>query len=414
LLGELGLSAMPRIVKRPPEYRVCRSLNRGRARHQGKTYWFPGEAKSPESWRAYAAFLARFRAGQPLGAVPEPEETAQEPAERAQKPASPPPQVLTIAELIERYWNHCLVYYRGPAGLTGEHRNIRCALRPLLDLFGDILANEFEPSHLKIVRDDMIRRGWSRKYINKAIGKIKHLFKWGVGEKHVTAQVFGALAVLKGLEPYRSEARETAEVEAVSDDVIEATLRELAPDTADMIRVARLCACRPSEIVNINGEETDRRDPDCWWYRPKRHKNAHRGHKRSIPINREAQTILLPYIVAAGSGKLFRLKHRDGLRQAVERACARAFPHPVISAIPKRKRTPQQRAELLAWNKAHRWHPNQIRHAALQEAREKDGADGAQALGGHKHIETTEHYTSVTEARAKQAAAKLTPARATG
>jgi integrase len=399
---------MPKLLYKHPEYVQHKASGRARVFYDGKYHYLPGKYGSPESREAYYGILKRLKNG--LTTITAPASAEEAPRETIA------PKMLTIPELIERYWEHCENYYRGPGRVpTGETANIKCALRPLLELFDPgMLAMEFKTTHLETVRDHMIECGWSRKYINKAIGKIKRLFKWAVGKQYVTAEVFGALAVVEGLEPYRTEARETEEVEGVPDDVIEATVRELAPDTADMVRVARLCACRPGELVNINAEEIDRRDPDCWWYRPKRHKNAHRRHKRSIPLNREAQVILLPYIVAAGTGKLFRFKHRDGLRQAIYRACARAFPHSTISAIPESNRSPKQCAELAAWNKAHRWHPNQLRHAALQEAREKDGPDGAQALGGHKHLETTEIYTSVNESRAKQAAAKIKTARASG
>jgi integrase len=354
----------------------------------------PGPFNSPESLRAYADFLDRLKADQ-------------SPAIHDKLKDQPPANLLTIAELIERFYNHCLTHYRGPNGLTGEHAVVRCALRPLLNLFGDTLAHEFRPSHLEVVRTDMVRRGWSRGYVNKSVGRIKRLFRWAAEKEHVPAGVSGAIAIVKGLEPYRSDAPETDPVKPVDDDVIQATLAELAPATGDMVRVARLCGCRPGELINMNAAEIDRRDPECWFYRPRHHKNAHRGHKRSVPINRDAQAILAPYILAAGSGKLFHFKSRDGLRQAIERACRRAFPHPELSKLPKRELTRQQRAELKAWHQSHQWSTAQLRHSALQEAREKDGPEGAQALGSHKHLSTTEIYTHVNEQRPKQAARKL-------
>jgi integrase len=285
-----------------------------------------------------------------------------------------------------------------------------------LNLFGETLATEFTLEHLEAVREEMIRRKWSRNYVNKSVNRVKRMFKWAT-PKYVSPAVSGAVAALKGLEAYRSEARETSKVEAVSDDVVEATLAMLLPKTADMVRVARLCGCRPGELIDINVEEIDRRDPECWFYRPRHHKNAHRNHVRSIPINEDAQAIHAPYIAKAGGGKLFHFKHRDGLRQAIERACKRAFPHPELSAMPKKKLTPTQRAELKAWHKAHRWFPNQLRHSAMQEATDKDGLEGAAALGSHRHMSTTEIYVRATEQRAKQAARKIKPgtvAQATG
>src|SRR5262249_48293887 len=158
-----------------------------------------------------------------------------------------------------------------------------------------------------------------------------------------------------------SLAKEKPEIESVPDEVVEATLSHFprSEQAADMVRLQRLMYCRPGELVAMQVEEIDRRDPDCWWYRPQFHKTMHKGKVREIPIGRKAQAILLPYLVAAGSGQIFRYTHRDGYRLAVYRACDRAFPHPALSGIPRNRLTPAQRAELNAWQKAHRWCPLQ-------------------------------------------------------
>jgi integrase len=256
----------------------------------------------------------------------------------------------------------------------------------------------------------MVCDGCSRKTVNKYISCIKRMYGWAAKpeQEYVSADVSVAIRAVESLVQNRSEAKELPRVEAVPDDVIVKTLAELQPETADMIRVARLCGCRPSEQVNLNGGEIDRRDAECWWYRPRHHKNAHRHHPRAIPLNRDAQAILAPYLLAAGSGKLFHFRTRNGLHQAIERACKRAFPHPEICKIPPRKRTPGQRAELQDWDRQHRWTTNQLRHAALQEAKDIDGHDGSQALGGHRHASTTDTYATATERRAKEVALKMT------
>jgi integrase len=386
---------MPKLVNRYPAYRLHSPSGRARVRHQGKDFWFPGKHNSPESMRAYADFIEHLK----IGATPE---THQKMKDR------PPVNLLTIAELIERFYAHCLVHYRRNGEPTGEHVVIRAALRPVLDLCGDLLATEFRPSHLKLAREDMIRRGWTRRYINRSVGRVKRLFNWAVENEHVPEGVSGAIATVKGLEAHRTTAREKPEVEPVDDDIVDATVAKMPAAVADMIRVARLCAHRPSELVSMTADEIDRRDPECWWYRPVNHKNSHRKHVRSIPINLEAQTIVRPYIAAAGGGKLFHFRNRDGLRQAIARACQRAFPHPELSGIPKSKLTAKQRATLKAWDKAHRWAPNQLRDSALQAAKDIEGHDGAQALGGHRCSSTTDTYAKATERRAKQVAQQIT------
>jgi integrase len=385
---------MPKLVNRYPKCKLHKNSGRGRVRHEGKTYWMPGAFESPECLRGYADFIEKLKAG--------------ESPTSGEKPKENPPSLLTIAELIEKFWEHCQVYYRGPNGPTGEHANIKCALRPLLDRFPDMVAAEIRVRDIEEVRDLMIKAGWSRKYVNGSIGRIKRLFNWATEKEIVPAGVSGAIARMKGLQAFRSNARETTDVPAVGDDMIEATLAQLSPENADMVRVARLCGCRPGELINMNAAEIDRRDPDCWWYRPKCHKTAHRGHTRSIPINREAQAILESYVASSVTGKVFHFRHRDGLRQSIQRAIQRAFPHPTLSEIKKKKLTPKQKAELAAWHKAHRWTTNQVRHTALQVAKDIEGHDGAQALGGHRHSSTTDTYATATERRAKQVAQKMT------
>ncbi len=48
--------------------------------------------------------------------------------------------------------------------------------------------------------------------------------------------------------------------------------------------------------------------------------------------------------------------------------------------------------ERKAWEKAHRWAPNQLRHAAGTEIRAKYGLEAAQVILGHSKASTTEIY----------------------
>jgi integrase len=53
------------------------------------------------------------------------------------------------------------------------------------------------------------------------------------------------------------------------------------------------------------------------------------------------------------------------------------------------------------------WAPNQLRHAALTEIREKHGLEAAQVRGGHKHTSTTERYARPTSQPAIESAEDL-------
>jgi site-specific recombinase XerC len=50
------------------------------------------------------------------------------------------------------------------------------------------------------------------------------------------------------------------------------------------------------------------------------------------------------------------------------------------------------RTELVAWRKAHRWHPNQLRHTVATEVRARFGLEASQAVLGHAKADVTQVY----------------------
>jgi integrase len=98
---------------------------------------------------------------------------------------------------------------------------------------------------------------------------------------------------------------------------------------------------------------------------------------------------------------------RRTYRQAVARACDKAFPHPTIPALLRKRSTaPARKAELLAelkaWRKARRWSPLQLRHAAATAIRSQFGLESAQVVLGHAKANTTEIYAERDLAKARQ------------
>jgi len=91
---------------------------------------------------------------------------------------------LTVNELILRFWQHAKLHYRHPDGMpTSELDGYRYWLRPLKQLYGHTLARDFGPLALKAVRRTMIDSGLTRGLINQRIGRIRRVFRWGVGEE---------------------------------------------------------------------------------------------------------------------------------------------------------------------------------------------------------------------------------------
>src|SRR5207244_2531146 len=94
-------------------------------------------------------------------------------------------------------------------------------------------------------------------------------------------------------------------------------------------------------------------------------------------------------------------------RRAIARACDAAFPHPALSAIARKDLTPDQRAELKAWQKSHRWHPHQLRHSTATIIRRQFGIEAAQAVLGHSQIDTSELYAEKSVYAARQIMAQI-------
>lgn len=59
----------------------------------------------------------------------------------------------------------------------------------LLALYADIPACDFSPMKLKAVRQRMVEAKWSRRHVNKQVGRLKHLWKWAAENELVGGDV---------------------------------------------------------------------------------------------------------------------------------------------------------------------------------------------------------------------------------
>ena len=339
---------MPRLVNKLPRYSLHKPSGLAKVKFGGKVTYL-GKHGTPESHAAYAAFVAR---------LPKPEDPTTPP-----EPA--PGAILMVGEIVLHYNAHALRYYARDGVPTGEHVTIRAALRPLVNLFGEIPAREFGPKRMKALQAAMIKLDWSRRYVNKACGITKRCFTWAASEELILAETAMALRTVPGLKKGRTAAREKPDVAAVTDADIETTLPELGSVIADMVRIQRLCGCRPGELLGMTVEAINRTDPQCWVFTPGSHKTQHHGKGRTIFLGPKAIDLLVSHLVAAGTGRIFPIL-RDGYRQAILRACERAGVTP--------------------------WTPNRLRHAAATEFRAKFGLEAAQVLLGHSRADVTQTY----------------------
>lgn len=297
--------------------------------------------------------------------------------------AEEPPARPTVVEVMAPFMLHVVEQYPGN---EAEVWHYKAAMRILKAETAGLPADEFGPRRLRAVREVMVAKGWSRKYVNGQISRVRRMFRWAVADERLPPEVYQALAAVEGLRAGRTDAAEPQHVAPVDDAVVDATLPYLKATAADMVAVQRLCGCRPGELCMMAAEFIDRRG-EVWLFTPPSHKTAHHGKRRVIALGPRAQAILTKYLFQDGP---FFPYDSAGYRQVIRRACDRAFPAPEGT----------KDTALKAWRKAHRWKPNQLRHSVATKVREQFGLDGAQHVLGHSSVGVTEIYA---ERNTKQA-----------
>ena len=394
----------------PPKYRHYKPKDLAVVRIDGKDHYL-GPYGSPESREKYGRLVAEWQASRPLvvsntGEAPE----------------------ISVNELVRDYMERrVLGYYRKDGKPTSEVDNIRQALRFVVKLYGLTPARRFGPLALKAVRETMISAGRCRKLINSDVHRVRGFFRWATSEELFPPDQLVALDSVRALEKGRSAAKERPPVRPVAEATVLATLPHLGPQLAAMVHLQLLTAARPGEVVIVRPCDVDRSDPASWVYRPGSHKTEHHGKERVIVLGPRAQAVLAPWldrpptaycfspaeVVAAReaarkatTSRAARPKRggrytKDSYRVAINRACDRAFPHPTIAAIRASRRTDEQVAELDAWRKQHRWHPQQLRHTKATEIRARFDTESAQVILGHSKPDTTIIYAERDLARAR-------------
>ncbi len=351
---------------------------------------------------------------------------------------------LTVVELAADYLRYAKGYYG--EGVTSELHRIIAAMKLLRALYGRTAADNFGPLELKALRQRFIGEGWSRGYVNANVRRVVRMFRWAVAEGRIPPAVPQALAMVPGLRRGKSDARETDPILPVDDGTVETTLPFMPTVVADMVRLQRLTGARPAEVCILRPCDLDRTG-EVWIFRPEDHKTAHHGHARTILIGPKAQAVLLRYLARDSESYCFRpvdsmAKHlaakrearttplscgnRPGTnrrkkprkqpgecyttcsyRRAIHNACDKASPHPGLGDVRHAMLTAEQKLELKAWQKSHRWAPNQLRHAAATEVRREFGLEAAQIVLGHSNANVTQVYAERDLAKGLEVAKRI-------
>jgi integrase len=425
-------SAVPRLPK-IPSYRLHKPSGKAIVVIRNRMYYL-GKFGSAESKDEYSRIIAEWAAQSGDLAPP--------------RPRDRPGEVLTITELASAYWEYVIGYYVKDGEVTSEAECIRQALKPVRRIYGHTLAKDFGPLALKTVRRAMIAQGWARNHVNRQTNRVKRMFSWATSEELLPVTIYQALRTVEGLRRGRTTAKEKPPISAVSDAIVEKTIKHLRPTIAAMVRIQRLTGMRPQEVVGMRQPEIDTSDPKCWVYIPGRHKTEHHDRERVIFLGPRAQKVLKPFI-RNGDGFIFSPKRSEAernaekrsqrrtprwrsqmeqqarkrtqqpkraprdrydvpaYRRAIKRACDAAFPHPTLDGVPIDELSEEQKAELTAWRRSRRWHPNRLRHSFATLTRQRFGVEAAQACLGHAEIDTTQIYAARNLKAARRVALKI-------
>ena len=104
---------------------------------------------------------------------------------------------LTITELCADYWRFAKSYYVKNSRPTDEQACIKSAIKPLRSKYGRTPAVDFGPLSLEAVRQDMVKTGNSRGYINKSISRIRRMFRWAAAKQKIPVDVLQAVIPLR-------------------------------------------------------------------------------------------------------------------------------------------------------------------------------------------------------------------------
>jgi integrase len=203
---------------------------------------------------------------------------------------------LTVVEMIAKFREHSRSYYIDSNGSpTGESDNYDDALVILKDLWGRLPLTDFKPSHLKLCRQAMLERDWSRNYLNRQVDRIRSAFKWAVAESLCPPHVYDAIKAVAGFRRGRSKARETDPVKPVAVEIVKATLPFLTRPVKGLVEFQLLTGCRPHEACDLRGCDIITKSKP-WTYKPPEHKTVHLGKQRTIYLGPQARAIVEKFL----------------------------------------------------------------------------------------------------------------------
>lgn len=289
--------------------------------------------------------------------------------------------VKTVADLWELFHTeYALPRYRNADGRpNAEVDCFRSLARLLVANFGNVPVDKFRALALRELRKEMIAAGWSRKWINKQVGRVRLMFRVGASLELVDPETVASLKTLPALMPFESNARETEPRKGVTAADLKAVRAVMPQGHRDIFDLLLLTGARPGEILGLTTGLIER-EGDVWRSDLKNHKNMRRGKSRVLFFSAPAQAILWKYLTLDPDRYLFSMRP-SSFSGALKRHCLKAgVPHFV---------------------------PHQLRHTVATILADDLGLEAAQRVLGHSELAMSAHYSLGAEKQAKLAVAHL-------
>ncbi len=304
------------------------------------------------------------------------------------------PDGASVAYIVSRFLTHAEQHY-SPTG--GELTQFRLSVRELLTMHATLPACEFRARHLEAVRNRMAET-LCRRVTNRRMVRIRSIWRWAERQELVPDGSYEHLRTLPWLRENDRLARNTPDVQPTDWRDLLAVCRCAVPAVRAMLLLSWWSGARSCELRAMRNGDVDA-SGDVWVYRPRTHKNKHRGKDRAILLGVKCQALLRAWLRADDpDGFVFRplrcRRNTRGLQQfksngytfnsfrnSVRQACIRAG----VKILP---------------------HGN--RHAARIRTTRAFSLDESRAFLGHTSVETTGRYAAGQDLEtAKKVARKL-------
>jgi integrase len=324
-----------------------------------------------------------------------------------------------IKELVHGFFAHC-------AGTMsdGAVKQVKYALRPVRELYGETPAADFGSIAFKAVRQRMVDSGLGLGTIRNRLSVIKRMVAWGVEADKLPGDALHKLRAVAGLRAGQPGVKPPRKVLPAPEADIAAILPYLSPTVRTMVELQVLTGMRPGELVIMTTSQIDR-TVDPWIYNPFKHKNTYRDQDRIVPLGPKAQQLLTPWLKADPDKPLFSPRdsraHYDAhrshgagstprLRERWRRYWQKSHPR---RTVPRERDAYSVKGYSNAIADACRragvppFRAHRIRHTYATRVRKEFGLEAAQVLLGHTQADVTQIYAERDLTKAVEVARRI-------